>query len=103
LGVNLIDTARAYRESEEIIGRALGAARSSTALMAKDAELPPEALRERVFASIRENLRLLRTDYFDIVLLHSRLSKRGDVQCIVARAVLCAKQQPRVAEPCTKL
>ena len=73
-GVNLIDTAPGYGESELLLGQALdGVPRDSYYLSTKfqpHAEQgglrPPEDLR----ASIEDSLRELRTDYIDLFYLH---------------------------------
>lgn len=64
LGVNLIDTARAYGESEAIIGRTLRNRRKEFILVSK-------ALPDRVTASAHESLRLLQTDVIDLMMIHS--------------------------------
>jgi aryl-alcohol dehydrogenase-like predicted oxidoreductase len=75
LGVNFIDTARAYGASEEIIGRALKGRRGEYILASKLAPIreegqPDKELREQVKASIAESLRMLQTDVIDLLQLH---------------------------------
>ena len=75
LGVNFIDTARAYGASEEIIGRALKGRRHEYILASKLAPIREEGqsdreLREQVKTSIAESLRLLQTDVIDLLQLH---------------------------------
>ena len=75
LGVNFIDTARAYGASEEIIGRALKGRRGEYILASKLAPIREEGqsdqeLREQVKASIAESLRVLQTDVIDLLQLH---------------------------------
>ena len=65
LGINLIDTARAYGDAEEIIGRALAGRRREFVLVTKAAS-------GRVEESIAESLRLLQTDHVDVLMLHCR-------------------------------
>ena len=77
LGVNLLDTAPAYGDSEERLGRLLDGTRDLWVLCTKAGEsfdgrrshhdFTPKALR----ASVEASLRRLRTDYLDIVLIHS--------------------------------
>ena len=78
-GINLIDTARVYGNSEEIIGQALEGMSfrpyiSSKVLLSKDApqkRLP--ALREEIFGSIEASLRALKLEALDILLIHNTL------------------------------
>ena len=77
LGVNLLDTAPAYGESEARLGRLLDGTRDRWVLCTKAGEsfdgrrsrhdFTAGAVRESVEASLRR----LRTDYLDIVLIHS--------------------------------
>ena len=65
MGVNLIDTARAYGSSEEVIGRALQTRRQEYVLVTKVGAPPPDAtastVREHVANSLADSLRALRT------------------------------------------
>jgi 1-deoxyxylulose-5-phosphate synthase len=75
-GINYIDTARAYGTSEQVIGRALHGRRGEYLLASKVSsfskeQLPPQALRERVAASVEESLRALRTGTIDVMMVHS--------------------------------
>jgi len=75
LGVNFIDTARAYGASEEIIGRALKGRRNEYILATKLAPIREDGqsdgeLAEQVKASIAESLRMLQTDVIDLLQLH---------------------------------
>src|SRR5690242_16400292 len=67
LGINFIDTARAYGDSEAIIGRALHGRRNDVVLVSK----VQVADRAAMFASVSESLRQLKTDYLDVLMLHS--------------------------------
>ena len=76
LGINLIDTAQAYGESEVIIGRALKSRRSEYILATKISSVSWEGytgteLREQVAASITESLRMLQTDTIDLLYIHN--------------------------------
>ena len=76
LGINYIDTARAYGDSEAIIGRTLGARRGEFILASKvplhKAEtLPSSALQEHCRTSVTESLQALQTDVIDVMMLHS--------------------------------
>ncbi|NLG51350.1 MAG: aldo/keto reductase [Chloroflexi bacterium] len=74
LGVNLFDTARAYRGSEELLGSALeGVPRDRYVLTTKfsitqgdQIHSDPEALTRQ----LEESLRLLRVDYVDVLQYH---------------------------------
>lgn len=87
LGVNFIDTARAYGASEEFIGRALKGRRNEYILASKLAPIREEGqsdaeLRGQVKASIAESLRMLQTDVIDLLQLHYApvdVVKRGRV------------------------
>ena len=93
-GFNVIDTAECYGQSEERIGKALGSWRQNCYLFTKcghasdDLNFPdwsPQLLEQ----SIERSLRRLRTDYLDLVLLHScslTFLQRGEVITILQRA-----------------
>lgn len=74
-GVNVIDTAECYERSEEVIGQALGARRRECYLFTKcghprgwsRGDWRPASL----LATIERSLARLRTDYLDLVQLHS--------------------------------
>jgi aryl-alcohol dehydrogenase-like predicted oxidoreductase len=91
LGVNFIDTARVYGEAEAIIGRAIATRREEFVLVSKvvsfDGEgLTTDQLRTRVRDSVHESLRLLRTDFIDILMIHSAplpVIQRGDVLSVL--------------------
>jgi 1-deoxyxylulose-5-phosphate synthase len=75
LGVNFIDTARAYGASEEIIGRAFKGRRDDYILASKlapirEAGQSDQELREQVKVSIAESLHMLQTDVIDLLQLH---------------------------------
>ena len=94
LGINLIDTAPAYGESEAIIGRALKSRRSEYILATKISSVSWEdytgtELREQVEASIAESLRTLQTDIIDLLYIHNatpELIQRGEIVEIMQRA-----------------
>jgi aryl-alcohol dehydrogenase-like predicted oxidoreductase len=84
-GLNVIDTAECYEDSEELIGRAVGGRRGDYHLFTKcghargewRADWRPAAL----LRSIERSLQRLRTDRVDLVQLHScslDVLKRGD-------------------------
>jgi len=77
LGVNFIDTAPAYGTSEERLGKLLPGKRDEWVIMSKAGEdfyngessfdFSPKA----IAASVKRSLKRLKTDYLDIVLIHS--------------------------------
>lgn len=76
LGINFIDTARIYGNSEAIIGQALMQRRHeyfiATKLMPLDLDqLRTPGLRERVLQSVQDSLRALRTDHIDLLMIYS--------------------------------
>lgn len=76
-GLNTIDTAECYRESEVLIGDAIAHRRRDFLLFTKcghTAEAPakgPDWTRDGVVKSVERSLERLRTDAVDLVLLHS--------------------------------
>jgi len=89
-GLNVIDTAECYDDSETLIGRALGARRRECHLFTKcghahgwgRADWRPASL----LASIERSLRRLETDYVDLIQLHScslaELKKGGAIEAL---------------------
>ncbi len=97
-GVNVIDTAECYGESEELIGRAIGHHRGNMYLFTKcghaaGLDLPdwsPRLLEQ----SIERSLQRLRTDHLDLVQLHScsrELLQQGEVIEVLQRARAAGK------------
>jgi L-galactose dehydrogenase len=81
LGVNIIDTAPGYADSEELLGRALaGVKRDSYVLCTKFQPVqggvfqPPAALRE----SLERSLERLRSDHVEVAYLHGVHPQRFD-------------------------
>src|SRR5438093_12219491 len=92
-GLNVIDTAECYDDSEVLIGRALGARRRECHLFTKcghsrgggRADWRPAAL----LASIERSLRRLETDHLDLIQLHScslAELRRGDAIAALEKA-----------------
>ena len=75
LGVNLIDTARVYGPSEELVGRAIQGRRDHVIVATKLEPIPTdvtgEARRRRIESSLAASLRALGTDVIDILQVHS--------------------------------
>jgi predicted aldo/keto reductase-like oxidoreductase len=65
LGINFIDTARGYGESEERIGKAIAGRRKDVIIATKGG-----GNREQTLSSIEESLRRLGTDYIDLWQFH---------------------------------
>jgi aryl-alcohol dehydrogenase-like predicted oxidoreductase len=92
-GLNVIDTAECYENSEELIGKAIGARRNECFLFTKCGHAGgwgrggwrPKSL----LASIERSLKRLRTDRLDLIQLHScslAELRRGDVIAALEQA-----------------
>ena len=66
-GINYIDTARAYTDSEEKIGAAFSYIRDKLIISTKTAAKTGEGLKK----DLEESLRMLQTDYIDIYQFHN--------------------------------
>ena len=77
LGINLLDTAAAYGESESRLGELLKGNRGRWVLCTKAGEIHDDGKSRYDFSgpairqSVETSLRRLRTDYLDVVLVHS--------------------------------
>jgi aryl-alcohol dehydrogenase (NADP+) len=84
-GINVVDTADAYGDSEEIVGRALEGRRDDVVLATKfgrpTGQDPNQqgASRRRIVTAVENSLRRLRTDYLDLYQLH-RPDPRTDIE-----------------------
>ncbi len=97
-GVNVIDTAECYGQSEELIGRAIGHRRRDFYLFTKCGHAAgldlPDWSRPLLEQSIERSLHRLRTDHLDLVQLHScsrELLRRGEVIEVLQRARAAGK------------
>lgn len=92
-GLNLIDTAPCYGNSEELIGGAVASRRSEFVLMTKcghaagldTPDWDPRTLR----STIDRSLKLLRTDHVDVLHLHScshEILEQGDLIAVMQEA-----------------
>ncbi len=92
-GINLIDTARAYGESERILGKALLARRDQVILASKasahevgGAALVGDALHRQMLDQLEESLHLLRTEYVDLWQIHNvdqaLLARHGELAAL---------------------
>ena len=83
LGINLFDTHEAYRDSEEILGRALtGVPRDRYVLVTKwkyPRDGNPTADPDDLARSVERSLRRLETDHIDVMLLHGLLAEHHDM------------------------
>lgn len=98
-GLNVIDTAECYIDSEEKIGKAVGHRRDDYYLFTKmghgfpgstDSDWSPKLLRE----SIEHSLKMLRTDRLDLLQLHScslEVLKEGTVISVLQEARAAGK------------
>ncbi len=84
-GLNVIDTAAAYKTSEELIGAAVGKRRKEFYLLTKcgalDAFTRYDWSKKGILETIENSLRRLKTDYLDITQLHScdkEILRRGE-------------------------
>jgi aryl-alcohol dehydrogenase-like predicted oxidoreductase len=97
-GLNVIDTAECYVTSEELIGRSVSHRRKDFYLFTKcghaaGLDLPDWDAR-LLEQSIERSLRRLRTDYVDLLQLHScseEVLRRGDVIEVLRRARAAGK------------
>jgi aryl-alcohol dehydrogenase-like predicted oxidoreductase len=92
-GLNVIDTAECYDDSEALIGRAIGARRGEVYLFTKCGHAKgwgrPDWRPAALLASIERSLRRLETDYLDLIQLHScslAELQRGDAIVALERA-----------------
>lgn len=93
-GLNVIDTAAAYKVSEELIGKAISARRKDFYLLTKcgalDAFTRFDWTKKGILETIETSLRLLKTDHLDIAQLHScsaEILRQGDCIEGLQRAV----------------
>jgi aryl-alcohol dehydrogenase-like predicted oxidoreductase len=98
-GVNLIDTAACYHESEALIGRAVGHRRKDFVVVSKcghqvDGVSGAEWSAELIAQTVDRALKRLRTDHLDVMLLHScgmAVLKRGEAVAALAKARAAGK------------
>lgn len=93
IGVNVIDTAECYGQSEELIGQAIGHRRRDFYLFTKCGHAAglnlPDWSSHLLEQSIERSLQRLKTDHLDLVQLHScsrELLRRGEVIEVLQRA-----------------
>ena len=101
-GVNFIDTAALYGNSEEIIGRALKGRRSEYTLATKcmhrlDEGVDYDESRRSIAESIDRSLSRLRTDYIDVLQVHGRDLLDVELRMIRDGAVIDEMEKARKA------
>lgn len=101
-GVNFIDTAALYGNSEEIIGRALKGRRSEYVLATKCVHRLDEGLdyagsRQSIAESIDQSLSRLQTDYIDLLQVHGRDLLDVELRMIRDGAVMDEMEKARKA------
>ena len=74
-GINFVDTARAYSDSEEKIGRHISSRRGEYYLASKSLKRTKEGMAK----DIETSLRLLKTDYIDLYQIHN-VKKREEYE-----------------------
>jgi aryl-alcohol dehydrogenase-like predicted oxidoreductase len=83
-GINLIDTADAYEDSEEVVGRALKGRRDDVVLATKFGRPIGTDVNHRgtsrrwIISAVENSLRRLQTDYIDVYQIH-RLDPETDI------------------------
>jgi aryl-alcohol dehydrogenase-like predicted oxidoreductase len=93
-GVNLIDTAASYKNSEEVIGEAIGKRRDQFVLVSKCGQKVEGVDGEDwspdlIARTVDRSLRRLKTDRLDVMLLHScplEVLERGDAIAALTNA-----------------
>jgi aryl-alcohol dehydrogenase (NADP+) len=84
-GINVVDTADAYGDSEEVVGKALQGRRDDVVLATKFSRATGQdpnhqgASRRWIVTAVENSLRRLRTDHIDLYQLH-RLDPRTDIE-----------------------
>ena len=77
-GINFIDTARAYTDSEEKIGQNISSRRSEYYLATKSVKRDKQGMAEDIDTS----LRLMKTDYIDLYQIHN-VKKRAEFERVM--------------------
>jgi aryl-alcohol dehydrogenase-like predicted oxidoreductase len=102
-GINLIDTSIDYGRSEELIGRYIAGRRSEYFLASKCGCVPGAGMAaehihtaENVRTGVENSLRLMKTDYLDLVQFHRSVSRRELEERGAVDALLKLKREGRV-------
>src|SRR6266436_1735538 len=102
-GINFIDTSIDYGRSEELIGRFIAHRRSEYFLASKCGCVPGVAMgaehihtAENIRAGVEQSLRLMKTDYLDLVQFHRSLSRDQFEEQGALEAALALKKAGKV-------
>jgi aryl-alcohol dehydrogenase-like predicted oxidoreductase len=102
-GINLIDTARGYGESERILGQALRGKREQVIIATKVTTHLPDgtppvgkALQARMFDQLETSLRLLQTDHVEIWQIHNVDAQLLAQWETIAETFALAQQQGKI-------
>lgn len=102
-GINLIDTARGYGESERVLGQALQGKRDQVVIATKvtthlpDGSLPTgKALQTRMLDQLETSLRLLQTEHVEIWQIHNVDAQLLAQWETVAEVFALAQQQGKI-------
>lgn len=101
LGINLLDTAPAYGNSEQRLGKLLAKQRNNWVIATKVGEIFDNSTGEShydftpefITASIHQSLKNLRSDYLDIVLIHSDGNDKHIIENLGALEILSELKQ----------
>jgi len=96
MGVNYVDTARRYMggRNEEIVGRALKGRRNKVYLATKT--VSSSSSKKDIFSDVETSLTKLKTDYIDVIQLHSLSSKERAFNPETREALLELRKQGKV-------
>ena len=96
LGINFIDTARAYKDSEDKIGKTLKALHTDRANIVIATKAIPKNP-DFVLQSLEESLKFLQTDYIDLFQIHNVVNQEKlDISLKILDALLEAKKQGKI-------
>ena len=96
LGINYVDTARRYMggRNEEIVGRALKGRRSKVYVATKT--VSSSSSKRDIFRDVETSLSKLKTDYIDVIQLHSLSSKDRAFDPETREALMELRKQGKV-------
>jgi len=96
MGINYVDTARRYMggRNEEIVGRALKGRRNKVYLATKT--IASSSSKKDIFGDVETSLSKLKTDYIDVIQLHSLSSKDRAFNPETREALLDLRKQGKV-------